>query len=167
MAHERYKNRRIEIYTFSEKEHQKYVDLAEKAGVPLAKFLHSLIDEALADEGESPRIALNQELKTLRDENRELQEKDRIKGLLIEKQEQELRQLRAIAWQEPDVDADLDPDLLKALKGAKKPLHDYRLLEILGTDLADREAVRAITRQLEVLERAGLIRKGGNGWRWI
>ncbi len=167
MAHKRYNGRRIEIYTYSEQERQKYVDLAQEAGVPLGKFLHSVIDESLSNEEEVPRIALNEELKTLRNENKELKEKDRIKSLLLEKYEQEIRQLQGAAFLEPKGEAALDPALLETLRNSKKPLHDYKLLELLGIDLADRESVRAITKQLEFLERTGFIKKGGTGWKWL
>jgi hypothetical protein len=55
-------------------------------------------------------------------------------------------------------------ELIAAIQ--KGPIHDRKLMEALGIDLSNGEAIRAVSRQLEVLEANGMITKTARGWTW-
>jgi hypothetical protein len=76
-----------------------------------------------------------------------------------------LAKLRNEAFLRPSGDVALDPELLQVLQAG--PIHSHKLLDALRIDQGDAEAVRAITRQLEDLERTGFIARGARGWRWL
>ncbi len=48
-----------------------------------------------------------------------------------------------------------------------KTLSSYKILQELGVDLNDSDAVRLISNQLEELRRFGLVKETAAGWRWI
>ena len=82
------------------------------------------------------------------------------KDLLISQQDTELRKLRGAAFLQPVWNADIDSDLLQALRAG--PIHDHRLLDLLGA--TDPEAIRAISRQLQIMEAGGFISRTARGW---
>jgi len=43
----------------------------------------------------------------------------------------------------------------------------YRLLELLGIKSGEAEAIKAVSRQLEELEKFGLAKTDGAAWQWI
>jgi hypothetical protein len=162
------KSRYIYLYSSSAKEKQRYEELAKKADVPLSKFLLAIIEEALNKEPESiPRSKIDEEIRCLKDETRRLYEELRLKNIVLEKYELELKQYRNAAFIEDDFEGARrhDQDLIGMLK--QGPIHDYRLMEVLNIDLKDSDMVRAITKRLEDLEAYGLIAKGPRGWRWV
>jgi len=79
-------------------------------------------------------------------------------------QEAELRKLRGSAFLQQSWDADIDSDLLRILRDG--PIHDHRLLAALGIEPQDTEAVRAVSKQLQILEAMGFISRTTQGWKW-
>ncbi len=156
------KERYIYLYTASEKEKQRYVELAKATGVPLSKFLLSKIEEALA---EKPRSRAK-ELEDLKEKLALLQEDVRLK-------DQQLRQYKALLERQKALDllddsldgGELNERLIQVLK-VNGPIHGARLLEILGVEPSDLEITLAVSKQLEILEAHGRIKKGARGWRW-
>jgi DNA-directed RNA polymerase subunit F len=106
-------------------------------------------------------------MKELREENHELREQLRIQSLLVNKFEQEVRQLRQVAFLDEQFEGErnIDSTIMAVLR--RGPTHDYKLLEILDVDPKDADQVRAVYKQLEILELHGLITKDRRGWRWL
>ena len=167
MPSAKYRERCIQLITPTAAQAKKYHNLAEKAGVPLSKFLLSVIEDALVDKTKDPRAKLSQGMKELREENHNLREQLRIQSLLVSKFEQEVRQLRQAAFLDDDFEGERGLDSTIAAVLRRNATHDYRLLEVLGIDPQDAQQVRAVHKQLEVLELHGLITKDRQGWRWI
>ncbi|WP_334102530.1 hypothetical protein, partial [Methanothrix soehngenii] len=57
-------------------------------------------------------------------------------------------------------------ELVKILK-ARGRVDGYRLLELLGIKSGEAEAIKAVSRQLEELEKFGLAKTDGAAWQWI
>jgi len=112
-------------------------------------------------QSEAPR-ATGPELQHLRQENHRLETEMKGKDLLLAQQEAELRKLRGSAFLQPAWNADIDSDLLQAIRAG--PIHDHKLLDLLGA--TDQEAMRAVSRQLQILEATGFITKTTRGWSW-
>jgi len=163
----KYRGRCIQLITPTLGQAQKYQKLADEAGVPLSKFLISVIEDALVDKATIPRTKLSQGMKELREENHELREQLRIQSLLVNKFEQEVRQLRQAAFLDEQFEGERNIDSTIAAVLRRGPTHNYRLLEILGVDPKDADRVKAVHKQLEILELHGLITKDRHGWRWL
>ncbi len=163
MAREIYNGRTIEIYLDSPELKQKIKDEAKERNCSISKYISSALENAKQQPRPDP--CLSQDLNALREENqglrRSLAECTRDNDRLSH----ELQKLRNEAFLRPAGDVTLDPELLQTRQAG--PIHSHRLLDALGIDPVDAEAVQAITRQLEDLERTGFIARGARGWRWL
>jgi hypothetical protein len=141
--------------------------MAEKAGVPLSKFLLSVIEDGLAEKQSIQVPRLSKESKELIEENHKLREELRIQNLLIQKYQHEITKFQQASFLEEDFEGEriLDARIIETL--TRGPIHDFRLLEVLGIEQGDKEGIQAVQKQLEVLEMYGLIKKGGRGWQWL
>jgi hypothetical protein len=162
-----YRGRTIQLVCPSLQQAKKYQIMAERAGVPLSKFLLSVIEDGLAEKMSIPRARLSQESKELLEENQKLREELRVANLLVSKYEKELRKVQQAAFLDESFGGErvLDARIIETL--LRGPFHDYRLLEILGIGQDDKAQIQAVQRQLEVLELHGLIKKTIKGWQWI
>jgi hypothetical protein len=166
MASSKYRPKIIEIYSASEEEAKKIKEAADKAGLTTSKFVLNVVRPHIYQSEEGPtRSGLIEESTELRDEVRHLREDGKVKDLLLERYEAELRRIRDTAFLAPSGEAALNPDLLKILR--KGPIHERRLLDALGISEDDALAVRALSRQLSILEATRFAAKGPNGWRWL
>lgn len=163
--HRRY----IYLYCTSQAQRNKLENLAEKAGTSLSKFLLNIIEEAISEQARAPpRVKVSESLKALEMEVEQLREESRLNSMLLKKYETENRRLRDAAnFSNESFEGErrLDAEILAVIRRA--PTHDYRLLDVLGTGPQDTEQIKAVHKQLEVLELHGLIRKEKQGWRWL
>jgi hypothetical protein len=158
-------DRYVYLYCSSPEQKKKFQELADKAGTPLSKFLLNVIEEAISQQAR-PRVKLSQNTKAMEEELARLREEGKTNELLLRRYEAENRRLREAAKFTDDFEGErrLDLELIAMLHGG--PAHDYRLLEILGIDPSDTIQVAAVQKQLQVLEKHGLIGKGPRGWQW-
>ncbi len=163
MAKEIYNGRTIEIYFNSKEQKQKIKEEAKKRNCSVSKYIFSVLEAV--DQQARPDPGISQDLNDLREENLQLQERTRVLAKDNDRLAQELEKLRNEAFLKPSGDVALDPELLQVLQAG--PIHSHKLLDALGINPQDAEAVRAITRQLEDLERTGFIARGARGWRWL
>ena len=148
----------LEISLPSPEVKEKIREAANEHGCTISKYLLSIFEEA----SQPPRPSQGPELERLRIELNGLQTTLEAKDLLLKQRDAELRALRGAEFVRPEWDAYIDPDLLKAVRAG--PIHDHRLLDLLGASTAD--AMQAVSRQLQILESEGLISKGTHGWSW-
>jgi len=141
--------------------------LAEKAGVTLSKYLIGVIDEALVERSESPRTRISESMLALKEENHKLKEENRIMGLLVEKYENETRHREQATFLDEGFQGErqISSEIVAVLR--RGATHDYQLLEALGIGVQDTDNIRAVHKQLEVLELHGMITKDRKGWKWI
>jgi hypothetical protein len=167
MPDPKYKGRCIQLVTPSLDQAKRYEKLAEKAGTPLSKYLLSIIEEALADRSESPHAKISESMRAIAEENRKLKEDNRILSLLVEKYEKESKQREQAAFLDDGFQGERQISFEIAAVLRRGATHDYQLLEALGIGPEDKELIRAVHKQLEVLELHGLITKEKGGWKWI
>ena len=159
--HERY----IYLYASSLEEKLHYVKLAEEAGMPLSKFLLSRIEEALAEKPSNrPGI---REIEGLREKVTKLQEEVRRKDAELQQARALVERQKNLAFIDDDAEVlELNARLIDVIQ-TQGPIFETRLLEVLGIEPNDLQSLRAISIQLEFLERHGKIRKSPRGWRWM
>jgi len=143
--------------------------MAEKAKVPLTRFIIEIVDSRIDEDEEfKPRQEMNKELADLKKEVKTLRDYLRQKEIVLERYEGELRRYRSQAFQEEDYQGmrRYSKELVEILKAA--PVDSYRLLEQLGIDPRESDLVKAVSRQLEELEDYGMIQATAKGgWRWV
>lgn len=159
MPPKKYQDRGVWVYTGTSNRLKEIREEAKKRGLQPSKYL--MAAEESFRKSDPPRAA-GPELQHLRQENHRLETEMKGKDLLLAQQEAELRKLRGSAFLQPAWNADIDSDLLQAIRAG--PIHDHKLLDLLGA--TDPEAMRAISRQLQILEATGFITKTTRGWSW-
>jgi predicted RNase H-like nuclease (RuvC/YqgF family) len=172
------KERAVWIYLPSIEQKESWQKLAKQSGASLSKWVIETVEEAVrpAEECEwKPRKNLEEELEGLKNEVASLRSKLRQQKIIREKLEQELRRYRAEPFLTPEFDGirRYDKELIellrssKSLNGKPKALTDNEILQYLGIDPTEEEAVKAISAQLSNLEAYGIMKSTPNGWRWI
>jgi len=163
------KARYAATYLPSQNVKQQWEEEARVAGMPLSKFVFEAVEAFRASKKETPRSNLIKELAEAKEELQKLRSELKMKNLLLEKLEGEVYKARYDSFKEIQLDEGTrrhDEDLIKALRRGK-PLDGYAILNEMGVDPRDTEAVKLVNNQLESLRRFGLIQEAAEGWRWI
>jgi len=163
------RSRYIWLYCKSKAQKEQWQALADKADTPLSTWCASIIEERIAEEnGLIPRQKITKELESLKAENKTLREDLRQKEVVLQRYEAELRRYRAEPFQGEQF-AGIRPyskELVEILK-ARGHVGSYQILELLGIAPGEAEAIKAVSKQLEELEKFNLIKADGKGWQWI
>lgn len=163
------RSRYIWLYCKSKAQKDQWQALAEKADTPLSAWCASIIEERIAEEdGLIPRHKIAKELESLKAENKAIREDLRQKEIVLQRYEAELRRYRAEPFQ-ADQFAGIRPyskELVDILK-ARGHVGSYQILELLGIAPGEAEVIKAVSKQLEELEKFNLIKADGKGWQWI
>ena len=163
------RSRYIWLYCKSREQKEQWQALAEKADTPLSAWCASIIEERLAeDNGLMPRHKLAKDLESLKADNESLREDLRRKEVVLQRYEEELRRYRAEPFQ-ADQFAGIRPysrEIVEILK-ARGHVGSYQILELLGIAPGESEAIKAVSKQLEELEKFNLIKADSRGWQWI
>ena len=86
------KSRYVYLYLPSADEKARWDNLAKDVGLPLSKFVIEIVENALADDAEfKPRGELMKENAAFRKENKELREELKLKNIVLDKYEMELK----------------------------------------------------------------------------
>jgi len=172
------KERAIWVYLPSIEQKERWQKFAAQSGVSLSKWVIETVEEAIRPSEEldwKPREDLEEEIEGLKNEVAGLRGGLRQQKIIREKLERELRRYRA----EPFVVANFegvrryDKELIellrssRSLNGKPKALTDTKILQYLGIDPTEEEAIKAVSAQLANLEAYGIMKSAPKGWRWV
>ena len=123
------------------------------------------------EEGEEEYISrteLVDEIRVLREENRELQKRNKMLDTVVDRLEKELREYRSKPFVEDDAIGvrKYQSDLLELFK-KRGVVRKDEVLELLGVDPSETVTVKGIRKQIEGLEEYGVIRDVGAKWKWV
>ncbi|MGA9098847.1 MAG: hypothetical protein WB392_07950 [Methanotrichaceae archaeon] len=162
------KSRYIYLYLPSKADKERWEKMAEEAHMPLSKFVIEIVESTLAEKEEfKPRHEMTKELEALRKENKQLAETLKLKSIVLERYEEELKRYRSEAFLNEGFEGirKYHRELIDLFK--KGETHNsYSLFEALGINPKDTDLVKALSNQLEELETWGLIEAAPRGWRW-
>lgn len=167
--------RRVDVYLHAPKDKKRWKVLAKERGMPLSKWVITVVEEMLQqNESARPREMLLREIGELKDEIAELRERNRQLETVINQLEKEVRRYRAQPFLMEDFEGvrELDRELVRVLRESKgtdgnpKPISDQDIMTYLGVSLGESEALKALSRQLGILESYGLVESTTKGWRW-
>jgi len=164
------KQRAIYVYLPSAKLVERWKETAKKQGTSVSKFVIEHVENSLRQEEPSykSRGELWKEIKRLREELKETAREKRLLGHVVEKLEREVRRYRAQPFLQPDFEGvrQFQKELIEVLKEGRVISSD-ELLSKLDVDPLEHEAVKAIYKQLEILQAYGLVEPSPRGWRWM
>jgi hypothetical protein len=164
------KQRAIYVYLPTHEVVKRWKDLAKAAGTSISKFVAEHVENSLMQEEESDykaRSSLIDEIMKLTETLGEKEKRIRHLDLLVEKLEEDLRLYRAQRFTEESFLGVKQYDR-KLIEIVREPgsQSSEKILSRLGVKPREQEAVKAISVQLENLERYGLVRSTSKGWIW-
>jgi len=165
------KNRTVYVYLPSLEMVEDWKRRAERAGVSLSKFIVERVEDSIrredSEEGYLSRAELIKRLREADEELKKLKEENRLLRRLVENLDNELKRYRAKPFLDEHFEGvrSFDRELIYLLRKGGT-LSEDEILTRLGIDPADVGLVKAISRQLEVLEHYDLVEFTGKGWRW-
>jgi hypothetical protein len=172
------KERAIWVYLPSIEQKERWQKFAEQSGVSLSKWVIETVEEAIRPSEEldwKPREDLEEEIEGLKNEVAGLRGGLRQQKIIREKLERELRRYRAEPFLVPNFEGvrRYDKELIELLRssrsldGKPKAMTDVEILQYLGIDPTEEDAVKAVSVQLGNLEAYGIVKSTPKGWRWI
>lgn len=165
------KGRTVYVYLPSFEMVKDWKARADKAGVSISKFVADRVEDSIrreeGEEGYLSRLELIERLKASEGVLKELQGENRMLRKLSENLDRELKRYRAEPFLEEGFEGvrKFDRELIEMLKEGR-PCSEEGILARLDVDPAESKLVKAVTKQLEILEAYGLVEYGRRGWKW-
>ena len=165
------KQRSIYVYLPSEKMVEKWKETADKQNLSVSKFVIEHVENSLRQEkgedGFASRVELVEEIRRLTEENKELQRKNKILDTVVDRLEEELRSYRIKSFISNDFSGirDYEKDLINLFR-EKKEIRKENLIDFLNIKSSDTNSIKGISKQIENLEKYGLLKDLGGKWIW-
>ena len=165
------KQRAIYVYLPTTHMIKKWKEKAEKQQTSISKFVIEHVENSLRQEEDQEtyisRVELLQEIKKLKEENKEQRKRNKIMDTVVERLEQELKEYRSRTFIDKDYTGirKYEKELINLFK-EKKEIRKEELLDFLNINTTDSTIVKSIYTQIENLENYGLIKDLGGKWRW-
>ena len=165
------KQRLIYLYLPSLEKRDELKILAKKAKMPLSKFIVEHVENSLRQEQDkeefTSRLDLMNDLKKIKEENKDLHKKIKMLENLVVRLEKDIRSQTI----EPHLDKEFigdvryEEDLVRLFKTCPE-VRKEDLYKKLCVDITDTDAITAIQNQIDALERFGFLKDIGGKWRW-
>ena len=165
------KKRSIYVYLPSQKMVSKWKETADKQNLSISKFVIEHVENSLIQEegedGYASRVELVEESRRLKEENKELQRKNKILDTVVDRLEEELRSYRIKPFISNDFSGirDYEKDLIDLFRN-KKEIRKENLIDFLNIKSSDTNSIKGISKQIENLEKYGLLKDLGGKWIW-
>jgi len=162
--------RSIRIYLPSVKLKNEWTDHAEKKGMSLSKLINHYVTNGINKEKEEnaeTKINLIGQNQQLDKENKELQKRIKMMESLNERLEKEIRSRTVKPFLEKDFNGvrAFEEDLIRLFKSLIE-IRKEDLYKRLDVDVKNADEIMAIKRQIEILEKYGLLQDQGGKWIW-
>jgi hypothetical protein len=167
MPPKQYADRFVTLYFPSIEYRNEWAEKALAAKMPLSAWVFSMVEEKLA-EANRLRPDLHREIEANQEELAALRRAVRDKDAVLEKYETELYNLRHKSFQSYPAPGEgrWDNELIRLLQtGRVWP--GQALLDAMGMDPKNSEAMTILSRQLQALQDMGLVVEDPAGWRWL
>jgi len=163
------KKRAVYVYLPSTNMTEDWKKRAEQAGLSISKFVLERVEDSLRREGEESylsRLQLIQRLSKSEEELKKLRRDNRLLRKLVDNLDTELKRYRTKPFLNDEFVGvrRLDRELIEILK--ENRLTAEEILNQLSIDSSEIDLVKAVTKQLEILEAYGLVEYSGRRWRW-
>lgn len=160
-----YKQRCKTIYLESPEQLTRWESAAINSKMNFNRWLRAIVEDYLNRDPDDESNYASRDIQTLHSEVIKLRKELERSKLEMQQKETELFKLRTQVLQQEAGRIELDSKLLEVLSdGCVWSNRD--ILEALGVDSRDVEAISAITKLLQRLQDAGLVEEGKRGWKW-
>lgn len=161
------KDRQFMMYFPSQADRERWRKLAKKAKMSFTDWIYSMVEARLVEESEDALAAADQKI-SLQAENRQLRRELQNSEARISDLETEIFKLRNQLFSSPMPTklGDIDKKLMAALRSGGT-WANREILQELGVDANDIEAIEIVTKQLQSLQDLKLVKESARGWRWI
>lgn len=163
--------RAILVYLPTLEMKEKWQNLAKKSGLSISRFVIEHVENSLGQENEAEvygtRADLINKIKNLEEEKKELEEKYEILSRAYERLEEENKRYRTMPFLEEIMGfREYERKLIDVFK-KKGKIAKGDVFDILKIDpMKQADIAKGINKQLENLERYGLIVDRGRWWIW-
>jgi hypothetical protein len=170
------KNRSFWVYAKNDEMAEKWKYSAQKAGIPISRFLGELIEQYIENgefitgmEKEKQFNEMQKKIIQLQEENNALDKKSKMLESFAERLDEENKSLRNATILDNNFSGEREHheqrliDLLKE----KKVVKETELLDLLHISPKDSNSTKTIMRQLDDLQKYNLIKKSGGALRWL
>jgi hypothetical protein len=165
------KKRAIYVYLPTQEMAKDWKNRADKTGSSISKFVIDRVEDSInkeaGEEGYLNRLQLVKKLGKTEEELKELRKENRLLKKLVDNLDTELKRYRTKPFLEENYKGirRFDKELIDLLKeGGSYSADD--ILTHLNINPSDTELVKAVNKQLEILENYGLLAYEGRGWKW-
>ena len=167
------KDRSIYVYLPTVQQASEWKALAEKAKLPISKFVLEHVENSLKQEDKKrfeSRAELQKQIREKDEEIAKLQQDNRLLKMLTDNLDKELKKYRAKPFAEDNGSftgiREFDKDLIELVRKTGS-IDSDRILKELGISARDTDMVKAVNRQLSSLQSYRLIEPTPRGWKWI
>ena len=165
------KKRLIYVYLPSQKMAEDWKNKADKAGTSLSKFVIDKVEDSIKkEEGEQGylnRLELIKKIGKTEEELKQLRKDNRLLKQLVDNLDLEAKRYRAKPFLEENFKGHrrFDRELINFLKEEGSHSSD-EILAYLNIESTNADLIKAVNRQLTILESYGLVEYVGRGWKW-
>ncbi len=170
------KQRALYIYLPSIEMVEEWKRLAYKEKLSISKFITENVENSLKqredyskEHGYTSKAELVKQIKELKKESSNLKKENEVLKKAYERLDDELKRYRMEPFLEEEFRGvrGYEEKVIGLFKSSEgKTVRSDEILESIGVNPREREAVKATNRQLESLERYGLLEVVPGGWRW-
>lgn len=161
----------VNVYIPTVAMREKWKILAKKEGITFSKFIilhvQNSIDKKQNVEEHPSRNEIITELEKIKKENDTLRQRNKDLDTIIHYHEEELKRYRTKPFLEEEFSGkrDYEKDLVDLFID-KGEVRKEDLFNELKVDTQDIEKVKGIRKQIQILERYGVLKDLGGKWRW-
>jgi len=165
------KDRAIYVYLPSLEMAEDWKGRADKAGASISKFVVERVEDSIrreeGEEGYLSRLEILKRLNVAEEELKKLRGENSLLKKLVDNLDNELKRYRAKPFLEESFEGvrRFDKELIDLLKEGGSYTDDM-ILSRLNIDPSNADLVKAVSKQLEILEAYGLVEYVGRGWKW-
>ncbi len=164
-------DRALIVYFPSYEMKKQWQNFAEHSKTSTSKFIIEHVTNSLNQEknkeGYSSRAELLDDMKKLQEENKDLYKKIKMYESLVMRLEDENREYRTKPFLQEDFIGERQYEKeLVTLFLSRSEVRKEEIYEHLSVTPHDTETVKGIKKQIEILERYGLLKDIGGKWRW-
>ena len=162
-----YNDRQKNVIFPSSQDLKRWEGLARKARMKFNRWVFSMVELQITMENQDLEEINTQKI-SLQSENLKLRrDKERIEAMAEDLKTENFKlRNKLFAMEQPVGIGEFDKDLLNLLR-QKRTWSNRALLEELGVDSANIEAIQILTKQLQTLQDLQLVKESAQGWRWI
>ncbi len=165
MAYRDYKGRYAEIYLPSEKFLENWKAAAEDARLSLSSWIFETVEASLAGASE-PIKEISTQNDSLLSENRKLRQKLEMHSARLRELETDNFKLRHASFLSSQSGEEIYSEKLVDILQTGGVLAYRTLMDEMGVNASDADAIAILSQQLQALQSFGLVQETARGWRW-